>query len=245
MMIDLSGQQFGRYRLVSRLGFGGFASVYLGQHILLDSQQAAIKILHLTEVDSDTFRQEANTTATLAHPHIVRLLDFDIQQDIPYLILDYAPGGSLLKRHPKRTNLPIATIVQYVKDIATALQYAHDKNIIHRDMKPENILVGRHGELLLSDFGIAVLSKTGRTSLEQSDTIGGTAEYMAPEAFRGKTEKAAISTRWELWSTSGSVALLPLPRAFLFNSAFNTVTSRYLPCVRNFLRSLSGWNTSS
>ena len=191
MLNDLSGQQFGRYRLVRRLGYGGFASVYLGQHILLDSQQAAIKILHLTILDIDAFRREANTTATLAHPHIVRLLDFDIQQDTPYLVLDYAPNGSLLNRHPKGTQLPLATIVQYVKDIATALQYAHERNIIHRDIKPENILVGRHSELLLSDFGIAVLSKTGRTSLEQNYNSAGTAEYMSPEMFRGKPEKAS------------------------------------------------------
>lgn len=191
MLNDLSGQQFGRYRLVRRLGYGGFASVYLGQHVLLDAQQSAIKVLHLTDINVDAFRREANTTATLVHPHIVRLLDFDIQQDTPYLVLDYAPNGSLLNRHPKGTELPLATIVQYVKDIATALQYAHDKNTIHRDIKPENILVGRHGELLLSDFGIAVLSKTGRTSLEQNYNSAGTAEYMAPEMFKGKPEKAS------------------------------------------------------
>lgn len=191
MLNDLSGQQFGRYRLVRRLGYGGFASVYLGQHVLLDAQQAAIKILHLTDINVDAFRREANTTATLVHPHIVRLLDFDIQQDTPYLVLDYAPNGSLLNRHPKGSQLPLATIVQYVKDIATALQYAHERNIVHRDIKPENILVGRHNELLLSDFGIAVLSKTGRTSLEQNYNSAGTAEYMAPEMFKGKPEKAS------------------------------------------------------
>ena len=192
MMPDLTGQQFGNYRLVRLLGTGGFASVYLGQHVRIASQQAAIKILHLFGVDVQAFQQEAETTASLDHPHIVRLLDFDLHQgSMPFLIMSYAAQGSLRNRHPKGTPLPLSTVIQYTKEIASALQYAHDNNIIHRDIKPENILIGRRNELLLSDFGISVLSKTGRTSLEHGYNIGGTAEYMAPEMFRGKPEKAS------------------------------------------------------
>ncbi len=192
MMPDLIGQQFGNYRLVRLLGTGGFASVYLGQHVRIASQQAAIKILHLFGVDVQAFQQEAETTASLDHPHIVRLLDFDLHQgSMPFLIMGYAAQGSLRNRHPKGTPLPLSTVIQYTKEIASALQYAHDNNIIHRDIKPENILIGRRNELLLSDFGISVLSKTGRTSLEHGYNIGGTAEYMAPEMFRGKPEKAS------------------------------------------------------
>jgi serine/threonine protein kinase len=191
MMIDLTGQQFGNYRLVRRLGFGGFASVYLGQHVRIASQQAAIKILHLVDVNSQKFQQEAETTAALVHPHIVRLFDFDIQQGTPFLVMDYAPDGSLLTRHPKGTPIPPPQVVQYVNEIALALQYAHNQHIIHRDIKPENILIGRHGELLLSDFGIAVLSQTGRTTMQEAHGIGGTPYYMAPEMFRGKPEKAS------------------------------------------------------
>src|SRR5438270_10084134 len=103
MMIDLTGQQFGKYRLIRRLGSGGFASVYLGQHVLIDTLQAAVKLLDPTKVDVQQFPYEANTTAALVHPHIVRLLDFDIQQGTPFLVLDYAPHGSLRDRHPKGT----------------------------------------------------------------------------------------------------------------------------------------------
>ncbi len=191
MMTDLSGQQFGNYRLVRRLGSGGFASVYLGQHVRLTSQRAAIKILHLINVDVAKFHQEAETTASLIHPHIVRLFDFDIQQETPFLVLDFAPHGSFYNRHAKGKELPLDVVVQYLKELAPALQYAHDKNIIHRDIKPENILIGHHNELLLSDFGIAVLSKTGHTSLQQDYKTGGTPIYMAPEMFRGKPEKAS------------------------------------------------------
>ena len=192
MMTDLTGQQFGNYRLIRLLGQGGFASVYLGQHVRIASQQAAIKILHLFAVDAQAFQQEAETTASLVHPHIVRMFDFDLHQGTtPFLVMDYAPNGSLRTHHPKGKPLPLATIIQYIKELAPALQYAHDSNIIHRDIKPENILIGRYNELLLSDFGIAMLSKTGRTSLEQSYSTGGTPYYMAPEMFRGKPERAS------------------------------------------------------
>ena len=190
-MIDLTGQQFGNYRLVRRLGVGGFASVYLGQHVRVSSMQAAIKILDLRDVDEQQFHQEAETTASLVHPNIVRLLDFDIQQETPFLVLDYAPGGSLRARHPKGSRVPLATVIQYIKELAPALQHAHDQNILHRDIKPDNILIGRQGELLLSDFGISLLSRTGRTSLHSSTSTGGTPYYMAPEQFRGKPSKAS------------------------------------------------------
>jgi eukaryotic-like serine/threonine-protein kinase len=164
LMKDLTGQQFGSYRLLRCLGVGGFASVYLGQHVRISSKQAAIKILHLFDVDAQQFQQEAETTEQLRHPHIVRLLDFDIQEGTPFLVLDYAPGGSLRARHPKGSHVPLATILEYLKELAPALQYAHDQGILHRDIKPDNVLIGQNGELLLSDFGIALLSRTGHTS---------------------------------------------------------------------------------
>ena len=191
MMIDYSGQQIGSYRLVRRLGFGGFASVYLGQHVRIVSKQAAIKLLHMFDVDSKKFHQEAETTAALDHPHIIRLIDFDFHDQMPFLVMDYAPGGSLRNRHPEGTQVLLTMVVQYVQEIAKALEYAHSKNVIHRDIKPDNILIGAQGELRLSDFGIAVLSRTGRTTLAASYDTGGTAYYMAPEQSRGKPEKAS------------------------------------------------------
>ena len=188
---DLTGQQFGNYRLIRRLGAGGFASVYLGQHVRLPAKQAAIKILDLRDVDEQQFQQEAETTERLIHPNIVRLLDFDVQHGMPFLVLDYAPGGSVRTRHPKGSQVPLTTIIQYLKELVPALQHAHDQHILHRDIKPDNILIGRQGELLLSDFGIALLSRTGRTSLQNPTSTGGTAPYMAPEQFRSRPEKAS------------------------------------------------------
>ena len=192
MMIDYSGQQIGSYRLLRRLGFGGFASVYLGQHVRIATQQAAIKLLHIIDVDTKMLEREAEIIAALVHPHIIRLFDYDFHdqssdQKKPFLVMDYAPGGSLRARHPEGTRVPLPTVVQYVQEIAKALEYAHGKHVIHRDIKPHNILIGEQGELRLSDFGIALLLQTGRTTVAAS----GTAYYMAPEQSRGKPEKAS------------------------------------------------------
>src|SRR6266849_223213 len=189
-MADRVGQQLGNYRLTRLLGRGGFADVYLGEHVHIDTL-AAIKVLHaqLTSEDVEKFRTEARTLARLVHPQIVRLLDFCIQDNTPFLVMDYAPNGSLRQRYPKGTILPLTTIVPYVTQVAEALQFAHDAGFIHRDIKPENMLLGRQNEILLSDFGIAVLSRTSDTQSIQG--MAGTPYYMAPEQFRGKLRRAS------------------------------------------------------
>src|SRR5260221_5147893 len=143
-MADHTGQQLGNYRLVRRLGGGGFADVYLGQHIRISSQQAAIKVLHLTDVDKELFQHEAERTAALRHPNIVRLYDFDIRDGIPFLVLEYAPSGSLARQ--KRQPLPMSDIFQYLKAIAPPFPYAHASGVIHPDIKTENILICSEGE---------------------------------------------------------------------------------------------------
>src|SRR5438552_12622843 len=137
-MTDRVGQQLGNYRLVALLGQGGYAEVYLGQHVRLELQ-AAIKVLHthLTDQKAEHFQQEAQTIAKLTHPSIVRILDYDVQDGVPFLVMDYAPGGSLRRRHPKRSVLLLPQLIAYVKQVATALQYAHEQQFIHRDVKPE------------------------------------------------------------------------------------------------------------
>src|SRR2546421_11357808 len=114
-MANRVGQQLGNYQLIRLLGEGGFAEVYLAEHIHLGTQ-AAIKVLHtqLTSDDGDKFRIEARTIARLIHPHIVRVLEFGIEGKTPYLVMDYAPNGTLRQRHPKGVALPLPTIVSYV-----------------------------------------------------------------------------------------------------------------------------------
>ena len=191
-MADRLGQQFGNYRLVSLLGQGGYAEVYLGQHIRLDLQ-AAIKVLHthLTGSEAEHFQQEAQTIAKLAHPSIIRVFDFDVQDGTPFLVMDYAPKGSLRQRYPKGSLVPIPQIVSYVKQMSAALQYAHDKKFIHRDVKPENMLIGQHQEVLLSDFGIATISHSTSSLNVGAEGTSGTLAYMAPEQIEGHPRAAS------------------------------------------------------
>ena len=189
-MADRLGQQFGNYRLVALLGQGGYAEVYLGQHVRLDLQ-AAIKVLHahLTGSEAEHFSQEAETIAKLTHPAIVRVFDFDVQDGVPFLVMDYAPNSSLRRRYPKGSLVPLPQILSSVKQVASALQYAHDQKFMHRDVKPENMLLGRHEEVLLSDFGLAALAHSSG-SLSTQEAIG-TLAYMAPEQIEGHPRPAS------------------------------------------------------
>ncbi len=179
-MTNYVGQQFGNYRLLRVLGQGSFASVYLGEHLYLE-RLAAVKILHvrMEAKAHEAFRREARTIAHLDHPHIVRVLDFGIQDQTPYLVMEYSPNGTLRTLHPKGSRLSCEQIVHYVKQIASALDSAHRHGVIHRDVKPGNLLVNARGEVLLSDFGLAVVEHTLDT-LSRSK-MAGTPLYMAPE----------------------------------------------------------------
>lgn len=189
-MPERMGQQLGNYHLIKLLGHGGFADVYLGEHVYLKTQ-AAIKVLKM-ELDNDernNFLNEARTIAHLVHPHIIRVLDFGVHGYTPFLVMDYAPNGTLRERHPSGTRLPLATILIYVKQVTSALQYAHNQHFIHRDVKPGNMLVGSHDEILLSDFGVALVAQSSHSQSTQ-DTVG-TAAYMAPEQIEGKPKAAS------------------------------------------------------
>src|SRR5579884_1415724 len=114
-MNNFIGQQYGNYRLIRLLGRGGFADVYLGEHIHLKTK-AALKLIH-GELDPEaieSFKKEAQTIAALKHPHIVRILEFGFEHQQPFLVMDYAQNGTLRGRHPRGSRLPLSTIVSYV-----------------------------------------------------------------------------------------------------------------------------------
>jgi serine/threonine protein kinase len=185
------GQQIGNYSLIHLLGQGGFADVYLGEHIYLKTQ-AAIKVLRvqLSTSSIDDFMNEARTIAQLEHPNIVRVFECGITEDrTPFLVMTYAPNGSLRQRHPKGTCLLPAQILPYVQQIAAALHFAHQHKLIHRDVKPENMLIGLNHQLLLSDFGLALLAQS--TSMQSTKEMAGTAPYMPPEQLQGRPRFAS------------------------------------------------------
>ena len=228
-MNDRVGQQVGNYRLVQLLGSGGFADVYLGRHVFLDSP-AAIKLLHtiLARGESEGFRSEARTLVRLIHPHIIRILDFGLEGSTPFLVMDYAPNGNMRQRYQPGQPLPLPTVVEYVKQVADALQYAHDQKIIHRDIKPENMLLGRQNEVLLSDFGIAVVAQSTRAQLTQEMT--GTIAYMAPEQIQAHPRPA--SDQYSL----GVVAYEWLSGSLPFTGLFTEIAVKHMMTAPPSLR---------
>ncbi len=184
-MTDRVGQQIGNFHIVKFLGEGGFADVYLGQHRYLQSY-AALKVSRktLNEDDKQQFLTEAQTLVRLRHSHIVRVLDFAVEQDRPVLIMEYAPHGTLRDRYPYGTCLPLATVADYIMQVASALQYAHNHQVIHRDVKPGNILLDADSRLLISDFGLSLFSPS--SELLHTQAPAGTVPYTAPEQLRGK-----------------------------------------------------------
>src|SRR5205823_5993930 len=122
---------------------------------------------------------------------IVRVFDFDVQDGVPFLVMDYAPNGSLRQRYPRGSLVPIPQINSFMKQMAAALQYAHEKKFIHRDVKPENMLIGQHQEVLLSDFGIATIAHSTSSLNVSAQGTSGTLAYMAPEQIEGHPRPAS------------------------------------------------------
>ncbi|GCE06024.1 protein kinase domain-containing protein [Dictyobacter aurantiacus] len=205
-MIDLVGHQLGNYHVLRLLGRGGFADVYLGEQVHLKSH-ASLKVVR-TQVNREqcaAFLQEARILAHLKHPYIVRVLDFAVESDIAYLVLEYAPGGSLRATFPRGTRLPLDVVLRIVRHVVPALQYAHDEGFVHRDVKPENLLWGSHGEVLLSDFGLAAFASNVQLYRDQDLAFSGASmsPYMAPEQLQGKplpaSDQYALGTMIYEW----------------------------------------------
>lgn len=187
---DRIGQQVGNYCLLRILGYGGFADVYLGEHLYLKTQ-AAIKILRtpVTEGDCEEVLKEARTIARLEHPNIVRMLECGMVDDHLFQVMTYAPSGTLRQRHARGARLPFPLLITYIRQIASALQYAHAHRLIHRDVKPENMLLGQQDRVVLSDFGLVMIAHSSRSQV--TATMAGTLAYMAPEQIQGKPRFAS------------------------------------------------------
>lgn len=179
----LIGRRFGNYYLLRLLGEGGNAAVYLGSHKYLDTF-AAIKVPYrrMTGDELMQFCKEARIIAHLRHPNIIRILEFAVDDGIPFLVMEYARRGTLRQRHQRSEAVQLNTVIYYVKQVASALQYMHDHGFIHQDVKPDNMLIAHNGKIQISDFGIAIA--VTRENENDQQPIG-TMPYMAPEQILG------------------------------------------------------------
>jgi hypothetical protein len=179
------GQQVGEYRLVRKLGSSSSGVIYLGEHVY-EHTLVVVKVLRTQRALEEDFIKSIDEAgiARLSHPHIVPLLDFGISRDnIPFLVTEYVSEETLRDRHPEGDRVGLSTLVSYVEQLASALQYAHEHRVIHQDVKPQNILIGRNGALKISDFGLAKVLEQNVVISQQRQV--GTPAYMAPELHMG------------------------------------------------------------
>lgn len=186
-MPDLIGRTLGPYSIVEVIGVGGMATVYKARQPALQ-RYVALKVLH-EHLARDTefvkrFEQEARIAAALAHPNIIPIHDVGEDGGLHYLAMGYIAGQSLAARLQKAGALPLALALSIIRQVGAALDYAHARGVIHRDVKPSNILLTPDGHAVLSDFGIA-RAATG-VRLTQTGLLVGTPEYMSPEQAQGK-----------------------------------------------------------
>ena len=182
------GQMLGSYRIISRIGQGGMASVYKAYQPSMD-RNVAIKVLPGQLAESPEFvtrfQQEARFIAKLEHPHILPVFDYGEDRGITYFVMRYFESGTL-KNKMEAGQLPFQEIDRIFMQLADALGYAHARGIVHRDLKPANALVDADGNLFLTDFGIAKLLESASPRLTQTDAIMGTPAYISPEQAQAR-----------------------------------------------------------
>jgi WD40 repeat protein/serine/threonine protein kinase len=184
--MGIADRKLGKYELIESLAKGGMGEVYKSYHPGLE-RYVAIKVLHtplITKADfAQRFQREATAIARLRHPHVIQVHDFDIADDIPYMVMEYIDGptlkAALKQRLDEKRPLTLSEIVAILNPLASAIDYAHARGIIHRDIKPANIMFTGEGDIILTDFGLVRIVDDNRTT--QSDIITGTPVYMSPE----------------------------------------------------------------
>jgi serine/threonine-protein kinase len=198
-MLPIVRQAFaGRYHVEREIGKGGNARIYLARHP--DGYPVALKILHpelLVSVAADRFLREIQVTSQLSHPHIARLLDSGERDWLVFYVMTYAEGPTLREYLAQQQQLSVSEAVKLAGEMLSALEHAHGHGFIHRDVKPENIVLSPQGAVLL-DFGIArAVSASGKDRLTRSGIAVGTSTYMSPEQISALQE---IDHRSDLYS---------------------------------------------
>lgn len=188
--MDLRGKTLaGKYRIIKEIGRGGMAVVYEGLHLVLD-KKVAVKVLHSRLGVDEAFRQrlirEAKAAAKLDHPNIVQVYDAEMSDECDYIVMEDVEGKDLKTIIETEGALPIGRILNIAIQVADALRCAHEQGIVHRDIKPQNILIGKDDKVKVTDFGIA--RATGSSTITLTGTTIGTPEYMSPEQAEGERE---------------------------------------------------------
>jgi eukaryotic-like serine/threonine-protein kinase len=187
-MSTLVGMQLnGRYRLDAQIGTGGMSTVYRAFDAVLE-RRVAVKLMH-REIAADTdqlerFRREARSVAQLSHPHIVGVIDAGEEDGRPYIVFEYVEGETLKDRIRRMGRLPVDEAIAYAIEIARALSAAHARHIVHRDVKPQNVLIDEEGSAKVTDFGIA-RSLDEDEGLTAEGRVLGTTDYVSPEQALG------------------------------------------------------------
>ena len=189
-----------RYDVTDEIGHGGHAIVYRAHDRLLD-REVAVKLLRDESLSSDTiarFRQEVQVTAQLEHAHILHVYDTGAYEGRPYIVMELASGRTLADRLTREGQLPLADALQIARDVGLALAHAHARGVVHRDVKPENILLG-DGGAILADFGIARVTQDILTQMITSTgTTVGTVQYMSPEQLCAEPNIDARTDQYSL-----------------------------------------------
>lgn len=192
-IVDRTGQQWGQYRIISSLEQGRFSKAYLGEHVSDRSKQFVIDILPmpLTKENVDVFLQQARRLTQLIHPHILRLVDVGVENFIPFVVLDYVSHIPLRQLY-KHEGQPLDKLLPYLRQMVTALQFAHDRDILHKNIRPDNILLGWSSGTLLCDFAIDVVNQDEQYQnyLRTRDAVDAMA-YAAPEQIHHHASKAS------------------------------------------------------
>lgn len=179
----------GRYELLARVGGGGMAIVYKAMDQLL-GRYVAIKVLRQQFMHDEDFirrfRREAQSAASLSHPNVVSIYDVGQEEDIHYIVMEYVEGHNLNEIIKDRAPLQVDEAIRYASQICDALDHAHHNGIIHRDIKPHNILIGKNGRVKVTDFGIARAAKA--TDITQTGSVIGSVHYFSPEHAKGITQ---------------------------------------------------------
>ncbi|MCM3632134.1 MULTISPECIES: Stk1 family PASTA domain-containing Ser/Thr kinase [Paenibacillus] len=176
----------GRYEIISRIGGGGMALVYKAHDVLLN-RKVAVKVLRQQFVNDEEFisrfRREAQNAAALSHPNVVSIYDVGQEEDIHYIVMEYVEGHNLNEIIVERAPLQIEEAVHIAQQICDALDHAHANHIIHRDIKPHNILIGNNGRVKVTDFGIARAATSSK--ITHTGSVVGSVHYFSPEHAKG------------------------------------------------------------